>query len=56
MKALVFTLSLLTFACTVSAENTALVGGRLIDGYGHQPLANSVILIKNGVIEQVGTV
>ena len=28
-------------------EYKALVGGRLIDGFGHQPLANSVILIKD---------
>lgn len=38
-----------------SAESTALVGGRLIDGYGHQPIPNSVILIKDGVIEKIGT-
>jgi imidazolonepropionase-like amidohydrolase len=36
--------------------NQALVGGRLIDGFGHLPIANSVILIKNGKIEKVGTV
>lgn len=40
----------------VSAQQTALVGGRLIDGFGHQPIANSVILVNNGIIEQVGTV
>lgn len=39
-----------------SYADTALVGGRLIDGYGHQPLANSVILIENGVIQAVGSV
>jgi imidazolonepropionase-like amidohydrolase len=38
------------------AEQTALVGGRLIDGFGHRPIANSVILIRDGVIEKVGTV
>ncbi|GAB2695743.1 amidohydrolase family protein [Aliiglaciecola sp. 3_MG-2023] len=38
------------------AEQTALVGGRLIDGFGHQPIANSVILVKDGIIQQVGTV
>ena len=38
------------------SEPTALVGGRLIDGFGNQPLANSVILVKNGLIEKVGTV
>ncbi len=36
--------------------DTALVGGRLIDGFGHQPIGDSVILVKGGVIEQVGTV
>lgn len=35
---------------------TALVGGRLIDGFGHRPIANSVILVEDGVIEAVGTV
>ncbi|MDP5072044.1 MAG: amidohydrolase family protein [Congregibacter sp.] len=35
---------------------TALVGGRLIDGYGHQPIANSVILVEDGMIQDVGTV
>lgn len=35
---------------------TALVGGRLIDGFGHHPIANSVILVDEGVIQQVGTV
>ncbi|MBH0016633.1 amidohydrolase family protein [Pseudoalteromonas sp. NGC95] len=38
------------------AEKTALVGGRLIDGFGNQPIANSVILIENGIIQQVGTI
>lgn len=37
-------------------EYKALVGGRLIDGFGHRPIANSVILIKDGIIEKVGTV
>lgn len=36
--------------------DTALVGGRLIDGFGHRPIANSLILVKDGVIEAVGTV
>lgn len=40
----------------VLAEQTALVGGRLIDGFGHQPIANSVILVKDGIIQDVGTV
>ncbi|WP_034474067.1 amidohydrolase family protein [Aestuariibacter salexigens] len=43
-------------SAVASAERVALVGGRLIDGFGHQPLANSVILIKDGIIEKVATV
>ncbi len=47
----------LIFSCLSSAnELKALVGGRLIDGYGHRPINNSVILIKNDIIEKVGTV
>src|SRR5213592_4480749 len=34
----------------------ALVGGRLIDGFGGHPLANSVIIIENEHIKAVGTV
>ena len=41
---------------SASAQQTALVGGRLIDGFGHHPIANSVILVKNGIIEKVGTI
>jgi imidazolonepropionase-like amidohydrolase len=41
---------------SLAAQDKALVGGRLIDGFGHQPIANSVILIKNGMIEKVGTI
>jgi imidazolonepropionase-like amidohydrolase len=43
------------FSSQLVAQDKALVGGRLIDGFGHQPLANSVILIKNGMIEKVDT-
>ncbi|WP_439101799.1 amidohydrolase family protein [Congregibacter sp.] len=39
-----------------AAAGTALVGGRLIDGFGHAPIANSVILVEDGVIQEVGTV
>ncbi len=38
------------------AQKKALVGGRLIDGFGARPIANSVILIDGDMIEQVGTV
>ncbi|OFC70654.1 Xaa-Pro dipeptidase [Alteromonas confluentis] len=44
------------FSFPVLAENVALVGGRLIDGTAELPLRNSVILIKDGIIEQVGSV
>ncbi len=37
-------------------ERTALVGGRLIDGYGHAPIHDSVILIYDDTIMTVGTV
>ena len=40
----------------LAADQKALVGGRLIDGYGHRPIADSVILVNGDTIEQVGTV
>jgi imidazolonepropionase-like amidohydrolase len=46
------------FAVIVSAQSgpLALVGGRLIDGFGGHPLANSVIIIDNQRITAIGTV
>ena len=41
---------------SVAQERTALVGGRLIDGFGHAPVANSVILIEGDTISAIGTV
>ncbi|MEL6301478.1 MAG: amidohydrolase family protein [Pseudomonadota bacterium] len=38
------------------ADKIALVGGRLIDGYGHAPIADSVILVDGERIAKVGTV
>lgn len=38
------------------AQDLALVGGRLVDGYGGKPLENSVVLVRDGVIEAVGQV
>jgi imidazolonepropionase-like amidohydrolase len=38
------------------ASQLALVGGRLIDGYGGEPLENSVILIEGERIKAVGQV
>ena len=49
--------ALLFWSCATAAqERIALVGGRLIDGFGHAPLANSVILIDGDTIAAVGTV
>src|SRR5262249_60931544 len=39
-----------------SGNVTALVGGRLIDGYGGRPIENSVVLIEGERIKAVGTV
>ena len=41
---------------SVARADSALVGGRLLDGFGHRPIANSVILVEDGVITAVGTV
>lgn len=43
-------------ASFLSAKSTALVGGRLIDGFGGPPLANSVVIIEGERITAVGTV
>ncbi|MEE4164186.1 MAG: amidohydrolase family protein [Woeseiaceae bacterium] len=40
----------------LAQERTALVGGRLIDGFGHAPINDSVILIYEDTILDVGTV
>ncbi|MBT0588182.1 amidohydrolase family protein [Alteromonas oceanisediminis] len=45
-----------TDALIHDADKVALVGGRLIDGFGHQPLSDSVVLIHNGIIQAVGQV
>ena len=37
-------------------DRTALVGGRLIDGFGHAPVQDSVILVEGDTIVAVGTV
>lgn len=45
------------FSATAAAEGgVALVGGRLIDGFGHAPIADSVILIEGDTIKAVGAV
>ncbi|MEO8043604.1 MAG: amidohydrolase family protein [Spartobacteria bacterium] len=43
-------------AISASAAPTALVGGRLIDGFGGPPLANSIILVENERITAIGQV
>lgn len=47
---------LLFTAPAFAQDKTALVGGRLIDGFGHAPIQNSVILIDGDTIAKVGTV
>src|SRR6185436_4489089 len=39
-----------------SGKQLALVGGRLIDGFGGKPLENSVVLVDGERITAVGTV
>ncbi len=60
MKCLRLIFCLVAFAwVTVSPSSfglTALVGGRLIDGFGGLPLANSIILIENERITAIGQV
>ncbi len=58
VKALFATFIILSAAISGAnaQDRTALVGGRLIDGYGHAPIQNSVILIEDDTIIKVGTV
>jgi len=44
-----------TFALSAHAEKQALVGGTLLDGLGGPPIYNSVILIEDDKIVDVGT-
>jgi imidazolonepropionase-like amidohydrolase len=48
-------LSSLLGLASAEAKVTALVGGRLIDGWGGAPVNNSVILVENERIKAVGT-
>ncbi|HEX3128381.1 MAG TPA: amidohydrolase family protein [Thermoanaerobaculia bacterium] len=56
--ALLLTSSVLLTGAAPAASGpiTALVGGRLIDGFGGRPIENSVILVENGRIKTVGRV
>ena len=40
----------------LAQDKTALVGGRLIDGFGHAPVADSVVLVEGDTIIAVGSV
>jgi len=56
LRTLLFVLAIPLASAAIAQERTALVGGRLIDGYGGPPLGDSVILVQNGKITEVGTV
>ena len=45
-----------SLATAVAQDKTALVGGRLIDGFGHAPIPDSVILIDGDRVSAVGVV
>ena len=53
---LILTVLIAAMAQAQAQERTALIGGRLIDGFGHAPIQNSVILIDGDTITKVGTV
>lgn len=53
---LIAVLAGLAAAPVVAQDRVALVGGRLIDGFGHQPIADSVILVEGDTIRKVGAV
>lgn len=58
-QALVFAVAFtvaISSAFAQAQDKTALIGGRLIDGFGHSPIQNSVILIDGDRVEKVGTV
>ena len=45
-----------SLATAVAQDKTALVGGRLIDGFGYAPIPDSVILIDGDRVSAVGVV
>lgn len=53
---IIFSLLISSTVALAADDKKALVGGRLIDGFGGHPLANSVILINGDTIERIGTV
>ncbi len=51
----IFILFLFLLASITHGQKKALVGGTLIDGFGNDPIRNSVILIEGDKISHVGT-
>ncbi len=56
LRALLIVSLLAAVRVDATARPVALIGGRLIDGFGGPPLANSVILIDDERITAVGSV
>lgn len=56
MKKLLFPFFCLFTLCSLGQNKKALVGGTLVDGFGGDPIRNSVILIEGGKITKVGQV
>ena len=54
MKHLALLITLFFLTQSLTAQTKALVGGRLIDGFGGHPIANSVIIIEDEIITKVG--
>lgn len=56
MMMMIMTLLLPLPGMTQEQQRIALVGGRLIDGFGHAPVPDSVVLVQGDRIVEVGTV
>lgn len=56
MRKLVSFLAILSISFSLSAQLKALVGGTLIDGFGSDPIRNSVVLIEGERIKKVGRI
>jgi len=56
MKKLLILLLISSSMAAQQSRITALVGGTLIDGFGSNPIKNSVVIIENDKIKAVGTV
>ncbi len=55
MKHTLLSLAFLLCGIILFAQTKALVGGRLIDGFGSDPIPNSVILVEGERITAIGT-